>query len=168
MMALVASTVVCFVLWLLLTFNGKAWGTDEIIAGIIFSIIGGAITAKLVEKDYKPMSALRWLMLIAYLPRFFYEMAKANFDVAYRVITGKINPGIVKLKPDLKNNLSVTILANSITLTPGTLTVDVDEEKNLYIHWINVKDKFFEEGDEKCRCRYVCSTFPDWARRLGE
>jgi len=107
-------------------------------------------------------------MFIAYFPRFFYEMAKANFDVAYRVITGKIKPGIVKISPGLKNNLSVTLLANSITLTPGTLTVEVDEDKNLYVHWINVRDDFFQEHEEKCRCKYVCSTFPDWARRIGE
>ena len=168
MLTLVASTLACFVLWLLLTFNGRAWGMDEILAGIIFSIIAGAVSTKIVRKGYKQMSPVKWLLFIAYLPRFFYEMAKANFDVAYRVITGRIRPGIVRLSPHLKNNLSIAILANSITLTPGTLTVDVDDEKNLYVHWINVKDKFFEEKEEKRKCRYVCSTFPDWARRLGE
>ena len=168
MLIFIGATILCFVLWLLFTFNGNIWSVDEIFAGIIFSIIGGAITQKVSIREYKTMSAKKWIYLIAYLPRFFYEMAKANFDVAYRVITGKIKPGIVKLSPKLKNNLSITILANSITLTPGTLSVDVDEDGNLYVHWINVRDEFFEEKDEKCKCRYVCSTFPDWARRIGE
>ena len=168
MRVFVGSTILCFILWLLLTFNGGNWNLDEITAGIIFSLIAGAITKKVTIKEYKSLSPKKWLYLIAYLPRFFYEMAKANFDVAYRVITGKINPGIVKLSPHLKNNLSITILANSITLTPGTLSVDVDEAGNLYVHWINVKPEFFEVKDVKCKCRYVCSTFPDWARRIGE
>ncbi|MCD6171875.1 MAG: Na+/H+ antiporter subunit E [Thermoplasmata archaeon] len=167
MLVFIGTTVFCFILWLLFTFNGNVWQWDEISAGIIFSIIAGAISRKIVIKEYKQLSPKKWLLFIAYLPRFFYEMAKANFDVAYRVITGKINPGIVKLSPNLKNNLSLTILANSITLTPGTLSVDVDDEKNLYVHWINVKPEFFEVSKE-CKCKYVCSTFPDWARRIGE
>jgi len=168
MLVFIMTTILCFVLWLLFTFNGYIWHWDEILAGITFSIIGGAITNKIAIKEYKSLSIKKWIYFIAYLPRFFYEMAKANFDVAYRVITGKINPGIVKLSPHLKNNLSITILANSITLTPGTLSVDVDEDGNLYVHWINVRKEFFEEKDVECKCRYVCSTFPDWARRIGE
>jgi len=168
MMIFIGATILCFILWLLFTFNGNIWQPDEITAGIIFSIIAGAITQKVAIKEYRSLSPKKWLYLIAYLPRFFYEMAKANFDVAYRVITGKIKPGIVKLSPGLKNNLSITILANSITLTPGTLSVDADESGNLYVHWINVKPEFFEEKDIKYKCRYVCSTFPDWARRIGE
>lgn len=72
-------------------------------------------------------------------------MAKANFDVAYRVITGKINPGIVKMSPGLKTDTALTFLANSITLTPGTLSVDTDDEKNLYVHWINVDEEALEK-----------------------
>ena len=61
---------------------------------------------------------------------------------ANRVITGKINPGIVRISPKLKTDLGVTLLANSITLTPGTLTVDIDEKTNdLYVHWIAVKEE---------------------------
>ena len=167
MLVFIGTTVFCFILWLFFTFNGNVWQLDEISAGIIFSIIAGAISRKIVIKEYKQLSLKRWLLFIAYLPRFFYEMAKANFDVAYRVITGKINPGIIKLSPNLKNDLSLTILANSITLTPGTLSVDVDESGNLYVHWINVKPEFFKVSEE-CKCKYVCSTFSDWARRIGE
>lgn len=53
-----------------------------------------------------------------------------------------INPGIVKVKTTLRSDTGLTFLANSITLTPGTLSVDVDQENGfLYVHWINVKDK---------------------------
>ncbi|RLF50616.1 MAG: cation:proton antiporter [Thermoplasmata archaeon] len=164
MLAFIASFIFCLILWLALTFNGRMWGYDEILADIIFSIIGGAIVRKIFIKDYK--LAKRFIFLIAYLPRFFYEMAKANFDVAYRVITGKIKPAIVKISPGLKSDLAITILANSITLTPGTLSVDVDDEKNLYVHWIYAKDDVLEKMPRDYKP--ICSTFPDWARRIGE
>ncbi|KAA0000685.1 MAG: cation:proton antiporter [Thermoplasmata archaeon] len=166
MLAFILTTIFCFVVWLLLTFNGEIWGTDEIIAGIIFSVIGGVVARKIFIKDFKMANPKRWALFLAYLPRFFYEMAKANFDVAYRVITGKINPGIVKISPNLKSDFSLTLLANSITLTPGTLSVDVDNEKNLYVHWINVKDEVLEKMPRDYKP--ICSTFPDWARRIGE
>ena len=94
-------------------------------------------------------------------------MAKANFDVAYRVITGKINPGIVRISPDLKTDIGITLLANSITLTPGTLSVDIDEESNdLYIHWINVKEESLKK--KPVDCKFICGSFPKWVRRIAE
>jgi multicomponent Na+:H+ antiporter subunit E len=166
MLAFIASTVFCFVMWLLLTFNGNFWQTDELVAGIIMACIAGFASRKILVKDFKLANPKRWLFILAYLPRFFYEMAKANFDVAYRVLTGKINPGIVKISPGLKSDVAITTLANSITLTPGTLSVDVDEEKNLYIHWLNVKEEVLKKMPRDYRP--ICSNFPDWARRIGE
>ncbi|MEM1513295.1 MAG: Na+/H+ antiporter subunit E [Candidatus Thermoplasmatota archaeon] len=166
MLAFITTSIFCFIIWLFLTYNGSIWGIDELIAGIIFSLICGFIARKIFIKEFKLANPKRWAFIIAYLPRFFYEMAKANFDVAYRVITGKINPGIVKISPNLKSDLSLTILANSITLTPGTLSVDVDDEKNLYVHWINVDEKVLEKMPRDYKP--ICSNFPDWARRIGE
>lgn len=166
MLAFIVTTIFCFIIWLLLTATGSPWGLDEILAGVLFSIIGGIVANKIFIKDYKLANPKKWLWFIVYLPFFFYEMAKANVDVAYRVITGRINPGIVKISPNLKNNLSLTILANSITLTPGTLSVDTDEERNLYVHWINIDDKVLEEMPRPYA--KICSSFPIWARRIGE
>ncbi len=166
MFAFIATTIFCFILWLLFTFNGYVWNIDEIIAGIILSSIAGIAARKIFIKDFKLANPKRWLIMLAYLPRFFYEMAKANFDVAYRVITGKIRPGIVKISPNLKSDVAITVLANSITLTPGTLSVDVDENKNLYVHWINVKEEVLKKMPRDYKP--ICSTFPDWARRIGE
>jgi multicomponent Na+:H+ antiporter subunit E len=78
-------------------------------------------------------------------------MIKANFDVAYRVVHPKlpIKPGIVKVKTKLKSDTGLTFLANSITLTPGTMSVDIDKENGyLYIHWINVKSTDIEKATE--------------------
>lgn len=92
------------------------------------------------EKSQHP--AKRFLHFIIYIFRFFWEMIKANFEVAYLVIHPMlpIKPGIVKIKTKLTKDSAITVLANSITLTPGTMTVDVNKDKGeLYIHWIKVK-----------------------------
>ena len=69
----------------------------------------------------------------------------ANLDVARRVIspTIPINPGIVEIKTNLKSDIGRLFLANSITLTPGTLTVDIKDDR-LYIHWIDVSSSDVE------------------------
>jgi multicomponent Na+:H+ antiporter subunit E len=155
-----------FIIWLLLTATGNMWGVDVIIAGLILSIVAAIISHTFFIKDYTLANPLKWIFILAYIPRFFYELAKANIDVAYRIITGKINPGIVKIDPGLKTDLSVTILANSITLTPGTLSVDMDSEKNLYVHWINIDEKTLKTKPRPCKP--ICASFPKWARRIGE
>ncbi|HAQ60410.1 TPA: Na+/H+ antiporter subunit E [Candidatus Delongbacteria bacterium] len=80
----------------------------------------------------------------------FVEIVKSNIDVAFRVIKPviPINPGIVTVKTKLKSRMGRLILTNSITLTPGTLTVDMIDD-TLYIHWIDVKDKEETGATEK-------------------
>ena len=85
-----------------------------------------------------------WYFLTNYIPVFLWECVKANVDVAYRVIHPQlpIKPGIVKVKTSLKTDTALTFLANSITLTPGTLSVDIDRDNGvLYVHWIDVNAK---------------------------
>ena len=77
-----------------------------------------------------------------YLPWFLVQMLIANFDVAYRTLHPKmpIYPTILKTKTRLKTEFGKVTLANSITLTPGTVTVDVDDEGQFVIHAITEYD----------------------------
>jgi len=72
-----------------------------------------------------------------YLPWILYQIILANVDVAKRVLDPKmpIDPGMITFKSVLKTDLSRTTLANSITLTPGTVTIDIDDDTFL-IHAI--------------------------------
>lgn len=91
----------------------------------------------------------RYLWALYYIPVFLWECIKANIDVAYRVVHPDlpIMPGIVKIKTELKSDLALTFLANTITLTPGTMCVDIDKDKGiLYIHWIYVKSRDIEQA----------------------
>jgi len=143
----------------------ELWSIFEVTAGIILSIIVAFIAKKVLfkKRSYRMLNPLRWVIFLVYLiGPFFWGMAKANIDVAYRVITGRINPGIVKISPGLKTDLGITLLADSITLTPGTLSVDIDEKNNdLYVHWINVTTL-------KPTTHHICANFPQWIRRITE
>lgn len=143
------------------------WSTSELIVGAVFAVVVGAILRnRFIGKDVRMLNPRRWLTFLVYLFPFFFAMAKANVDVAYRVITGRINPAIVKINPDLKTDMAVTMLATSITLTPGTLSVDVNHKTNeLYIHWINVRPEVLKDMPRDYRP--VCDGFPDWARRIA-
>ncbi len=173
MLAFIVTSLVCFITYLLLTTGSGdivgLWSIEEILLGLLLSLLSGFISQNIFIKDnYRMSNPGRWLSFIGYLVGpFFIEMAKANFDVVYRVLTGKINPGIVRISPGLKTDLGITMLANSITLTPGTLSVDIDEDTNdLYIHWINVKEEALKK--RPIDCSYVCSSFPKWIRRIAE
>lgn len=166
--AYIVVTILSYLLYLVLTIgsgNIGLWSLSELIVGIPVAFIAGLAGGKIFG-EYVPVTLLnpyRWLLFLYYLfVPFFIAMAKANIDVAIRVFTGKINPGIVKIKTGLKKDMALTFLANSITLTPGTLSVDVDESENeLYVHWIDVKN--LEPSPEE-----ICGDFPQWARRIVE
>jgi len=88
--------------------------------------------------------------LISFLFYFLYELIKANIQVAIDVVTPKfyMTPGIVALPLEAKTDLEITLLANLISLTPGTLSLDVSEDKKvLYVHamYIENKEEFIED-----------------------
>jgi len=75
---------------------------------------------------------------------FLYELTKANIHVAIEVMTPKNNmkPGIVRYPLDAKTDFEITLLANLISLTPGTCSLDVStDRKVLYIHSMYIEDK---------------------------
>jgi len=143
--------VLAFVIWVILTWpfvDGKI-DLQVVIAGVIASAIVAVLFHEVFPKEHRVfLSPVRVFWLLVYLPVFFYYMIKANLDVVYRALHPKmpIKPGIVKIKTVLKTEAGITALANSITLTPGTLTVDLTEDGFLYIHWINVKSDDMEEA----------------------
>jgi len=164
-----------FLMYLILTAgsgNIGFWSLSELLMGVLLALLTGLVTRKFLCRSgsYRLLSPIRLLLLLVYVPvPFFVELTKANIDVAYRVITLKIRPGIIRVHSGLKTDLGIFMLANSITLTPGTLTVGIDEETNdLFIHSINVA-----EGDEKKKIIESSDLFrlvnlPAWIRRIAE
>lgn len=78
-----------------------------------------------------------------YLLAFVKEVVVANVDVAYRVLVPSmpIEPEVILIPLRVQTDLGVTTIANSITITPGTITLDYDQEANaLYVHVIDGRD----------------------------
>jgi multicomponent Na+:H+ antiporter subunit E len=83
----------------------------------------------------------------SFLVYFLVELVTANLRVAYEVLTPRqrMQPAIVAIPLDLRRDFEITLLANLITLTPGTLSLDVSSDKRvLYVHSMYVKDKDVE------------------------
>jgi len=145
--------VITFVLWLALS---SKLDPPELIAGGVVCLIISLFSSHIYSKlGLPPLSVKRILFLLVYLIVLFWEIIKANFDVAYRIIHPKmpIKPGIVVIKTSLKSDIAKMILANSITLTPGTFTLDVIGDK-LLIHWINVKAEDIDEATKMIGRRF--------------
>ena len=97
----------------------------------------------------------RLLFAVVYILVLIIEIFRANIDVAFRVIKPvlPIKPGIVKVKTRLRTKLGRLALANSITLTPGTITVEIKGDE-LYIHWI-----YIDAGDADTATQKIVSQF---------
>ncbi|MDD5530550.1 MAG: Na+/H+ antiporter subunit E [bacterium] len=127
--------IICFIVWVLLTWN---FGWQELTMGVVVSLF---VSLFFGDKflGIKIFSPVRIGWMLYYIPIWIYYCIVANIDVAKRVLRPKmlIKPGIVKIRTNLKTDLGKVMLANSITMTPGTMTVDILGDE-LYIHWIYV------------------------------
>ena len=125
-------------IWIILT---NTFQYEELLTGILISFVLTLILSKNYQKlGLPPIGLKRLVYFIIYILVLLKEIIKANFDVAYRVLHPKmpIKPGIVIIKTGLKQDIAKMILANSITLTPGTFTLDIKGDE-LLIHWIYVR-----------------------------
>ena len=138
-----------FIIWSLLTFPPDFQNS---LVGVAVAAFAALVTGDMfVKRPHHFMHPSRYFWLCYYIPVFLWECLKANIDVAWRVLQPglPINPGILKVKTILKSDTGLTFLANSITLTPGTLSVDIDTEEGvLYIHWIDVKTQDVQKATQ--------------------
>jgi multicomponent Na+:H+ antiporter subunit E len=98
-------------------------------AGIICCGIVTLISGDLVFGSDRSLilSARTFIRFILYIPKLMLAILYANIDVAYRVLHPKmpIDPGMITVDTPFTNDILRTSFANAITLTPGTVTVDV-------------------------------------------
>jgi len=152
-MRYLALFIIAFLFWLLLTFN---LSLVNLAAGAAAALVTSLIFAKhFFGKVVKFIQPVRYFWLLVYLVIFAWECVKANFDVAYRVLhpSMPIKPGIVKVKLGLKSDFARTMLANSITMTPGTISVDIIGDE-LFVHWIYVTSEDPAQYSQKISGRF--------------
>lgn len=107
---------------------------------------------------------LKIFFFIVFLPLFFWKVVRSGLYIAFLALKPSMDfwPGIVKIKGNLPNLTAITALANLITLTPGTLTMDYDEKSDdLYVHCIDVTEYGGEGIDEA-----ITAGMRPWVRRI--
>ncbi len=138
------TTILIF--WLIVSSN-LSW-QNFLIGGFVSMIISTLMYENLTDDLRiegtvgKKILYLTFIQVPEYIFIMVFQLIESNLKVAKHALFLDLNPGIVKIHTDLNSDTGTTILANSITLTPGTLTVDVDKKLNktyLYVHWIDVK-----------------------------
>jgi len=145
---LVVAFIVLMIAWLLLN-----WTLDPInlIIGASLSLFLSIVfCSKCHVFDEINLTPKAFVYTFIYLIVFLVDLVKANIDVTRRVISPSlpIKPGIVKVKTTLKSKMARLILADSITLTPGTFTLHVEGDY-FYIHWIDANVDDVEQASEK-------------------
>ena len=154
--------ILSLIFWLLLTFE---FTVPNIIVGAVASIICALFFGRVfITNVYKLLEPKRYFWFIIYLFIFIWECLKANIDVAYRVLhpAMPIRPGIVKVKTTLKSDMAKMLLANSITMTPGTISVDIIDDC-LYIHWIYISSE-----DPEVYTGIITGAFEKYIKRIIE
>ncbi|GAA4441749.1 Na+/H+ antiporter subunit E [Ravibacter arvi] len=150
-----------FLLNLMLTFVWVALTGDLSFVNFWFGFALGFFILYIKEKnDGDVKYFVRVPKILGFLLFFIYEMIKANLQVAYDLVTPKffMQPGIVKYPLSAQNEFEITMLSNIISLTPGTLILDVSADKKvLYIHVMYLKDKekFIRRTKEKIENRLL-------------
>jgi multicomponent Na+:H+ antiporter subunit E len=130
--------VVLFVFWLLLN---NSLALDVLIVGgvaaFLIALIFQSGRSVLSDLNLTPLGLGTAVIFILY---FLKELVKSNIRLAAIVLSPAlpVNPGIVKVRTKLKSPVARMLLANAITMTPGTLTVELRDEW-LYIHWVTVQ-----------------------------
>ncbi|MEX2514218.1 MAG: Na+/H+ antiporter subunit E [Cyclobacteriaceae bacterium] len=125
-------------IWLALTGN---FNFENFVFGFLLGFILMWLIATNRREDKYYYRAPKLIFFIFY---FIYELIKANLQVAYEVVTPNLHmkPGIIQIPLTAKTNLEITLLANLISLTPGTLSLDVSNDREvLYVHAMYVSDK---------------------------
>jgi len=158
----ISSFILIFIVWII--FAGRV-SLDVIIIGIIASLLTTVLLSEMLfrasnRKFNLTESLHKIFLIIMFIPVFFYEAVKSAVQVSNYIFKKDISfsPGIIKVKTKLTNVTAITILANLITLTPGTLTLDFDKsERAYYIHWIDVKTREEAEAGKE-----IIEKFENW------
>jgi multicomponent Na+:H+ antiporter subunit E len=136
-----------------LTWSALNWPLDSrhIVIGVMAALFVVYVLKDLYgEKVVPVLEPHRYLTLLFwYLPLFFLSMVRASLSVAGRILHPNpvVRPGIVRVKTSLTTDMGLMFLANTITLTSNTLTVDVDRESGiLYVHWVHVQAQDIESA----------------------
>lgn len=129
------TTLFLFVVWILFSANV---GFFSLLFGFFISLLSASLTYHIFLPEHeanlhffipRPFSLIRFFILMVA------ALYASSFQVVKAVITGNTNPRIVHFRTRLRSDIARTILANAITFTPGTMTLDLNDD-HLTVHWL--------------------------------
>ncbi|SCB21105.1 Na+/H+ antiporter subunit E [Rhizobium multihospitium] len=136
--------MILFVFNLLLAIVWVAITGSASFINLVFGFVLAAIALAIVRSSYGGVLYLgRIRRILVLLLVFVCELAKSVWAVAVAVMSPRmdVKPGIFAFPLTVDRDFEITLLANLITLTPGTLSVDVsDDRKTLYVHALDCSD----------------------------
>ncbi|NPA96027.1 MAG: Na+/H+ antiporter subunit E [Crenarchaeota archaeon] len=161
----VAPAIMAFVVYIVYTGAARLY---DITTGAIAAVAVGALMGTLVVADWRKSLSIRrlgWLALYT-LKYFFVHEVRAHAEMIRKCLGPKmdISPSIVRVPIRSRTGFGVTMVSIAITNTPGTVVVDLDEEKGvLYVHWLFTKTLVDSEA-----YREVAEDFDRYAQRVFE
>ncbi|MFA5545037.1 MAG: Na+/H+ antiporter subunit E [Sphaerochaetaceae bacterium] len=131
----IITAITLYLIWLVFTASLEPF---SLITGFFGSVVIAALSYDVFIARHQ--ANLRFFLprpffLLLYLGFVIISLYISSIRVLFAVITGKISPSIVHFKTRLRSDLARMVLANSITLTPGTITLDVNDD-HLTVHWL--------------------------------
>lgn len=140
------ATLILATIWLFV--RGVTLDVRVIVGELLIGIVLGGLISFPLRRLYEGRADISYGIraapyAILYIAMFLRELAVANLDVAYRVLAPSmpIEPVVLYIPLRVERPVAISTIANSITLTPGTLTMDYDEDENaLFVHTIDGRD----------------------------
>jgi len=161
--------VISYIAWCMFAwvFNPGVWvDIHGMSAGLFVALLVAIVFGEgFAEQPGKVLNPVRWLYFLAFIPLFVFYCLKANLQVTRLLLHPRmpIKPGVVRIRTSLKSRAALAMLANCITLTPGTLTIEATEDGVLYVHWIDVKTTEEEEAG-----RMIAGMFEPLIKKIFE
>ena len=135
-MSFIITSIIMFLFWILL--SGE-FNFVLILSAVVSSLLVAYMSHDLLigEIDIR-LAAIKIIRFIKYLPWLLWQIVLSNKDLVYRTLHPDmpIEPVVIEFDTQLRTEMGITILANSITLTPGTVTLEADSNGRYIVHAI--------------------------------
>ncbi|MFW6142362.1 MAG: Na+/H+ antiporter subunit E [Candidatus Saliniplasma sp.] len=138
--------VIILIFWLIV--SGEVTWQTVLVGGSVAILVALVMYENLTNdlriegNVFKKIIYLLFFQIPQYVFIMMFQLIESNMKVAKHALFMDINPGIIRIQTDLRSDTGTTLLANSITLTPGTLTIDTKKSLDktfLYVHWIDME-----------------------------
>ena len=124
-----------------------------LILGVLSCVLVVVIAMRMDVVDHEAVPVHLTFSALVYWPWLLWEIFKANIDVTKRVLfpSAGISPTMVRIRATQKTDLGLVTFANSITLTPGTISIELENDGHILIHALSREATVGLEGGEMDR-----------------